>query len=435
MQREWIEESFELIASSDPRNGAVPLTAEGDRFEVLFDEPIGIPKGAIDPIVQCMGADIWWTIPNIMGNGPGANNRFGFSYSQANYATGTVVIDANNNRFGIRYRTFQSNFLLIPVGTYQIPDLEAAMIDAMFAAEPAFPRAEYAQWFRLTMNAANGQTTIVLNAATVPPSGPSTYIEWGYNDAFPNIGPGVVLGWPLSFNPVNLDGPYFNNTTFNSPAPARAGVTVQAQGLAIPPGLYNIDQLEAQVKLLMVANGLTEIQADKFINFTGDESRQLTIVTLTCSFDGGPGFPCYFEFGVNGLNGFERLLGFNDWLPPPVRKVLVGVYPESTFTGSSVASFNTLNYLLLHTDLVPRGIRFNGDFAQIVAQVPVNVNTGNQIVYEPQHPPLCDGANLVGAQRTKATFWITNDVNQPVDTFGEYWSLRLLIKYRITKGL
>jgi hypothetical protein len=244
-----------------------------------------------------------------------------------------------------------------------------------------------------------------------------------------NNGPSVVLGWNGRIVFTTAANSFINAT---SPNAGRFTQVLGAQAIAVPPGLYNIDQLEAQIKLLMVANGLTASEADAFINFTGDEARQLTIITLVCPLAESP---YSFTFGRDGLYGFEKLLGFTDWPPPPTSKTLVGLFPQTSFTGNSVASFNTLNYLLLHTDLVPRGIRFNGDFAQIVAQVSVNVNTGNQIVYEPQNPPVCDGTNLVGAQRTKATFWITNDVNQPIDTFGEYWSVRLLIKYRISKGL
>ena len=64
--RQWVDEEFELIVSSDADNGAQQITQEGSKFSIDFDEPLGLPRGAINPTVQCMGASIWWTIPNIM---------------------------------------------------------------------------------------------------------------------------------------------------------------------------------------------------------------------------------------------------------------------------------------------------------------------------------------------------------------------------------
>jgi hypothetical protein len=443
MQREWLEESFEVIASSDPRNGAIPLSIEGDRFEVLFDEPLGIPKGAIDPTVQCMGANIWWTIPNIIGRGVEQNNLFGFQYARRNFSQGTVRIgpELANDRFDFSFPTaVTAAYQQIPAGNYTLAQLNAVIVNiiASTAQPPATPASLLplvTAWFRMEQQPITGETLVYIDTRGpgFPNTGNPGYVRFGRTVEPPyNFGPTIVLGWPASAVPLTFAGVANTRQDYASPNPSQFVQNIGAQGIAVPPGLYNVDQLLAQIKLEMVTYGLTETEADAFIAFTGDEARQLTIVTLTSPLPDGV---YSFTFGVNGANGFERLLGFTNWPPPGTDKTLRGVYPEISFTGTSVASFNTLNYLLLHTDLVPRGIRFNGDFAQIVAQVSVNVNTGNQIVYEPQNPPICDGANLVGAQRTKATFWITNDVNRPIDTFGEYWSIRLLIKYRISKGL
>jgi hypothetical protein len=439
VDRQWIEESFELIASSDPQNGAVPLSQTGDRFQVIFNEPIGIPKGAIDPTVQCMGANIWWTIPNIVGSGPTQNNLFGFVYSRLapdNVTTAQVQITVQNNLFGFRYASFSAINLRIPPGFYSFTALYNAFIEQMVAAAVGVVgENDLRAWFQMGRTV-TGLTIILLDQRPPYPAGVTTSTVTLGSLGPLNIGPTENLGWPASAVPVVFSGVQNTVVQITSPLVGRFTLRLQGQGIPVPTGLYNVDQLDTQVKLSMVDYGLTFQEADAFISFEGDESRQITVIRMTNApnVDFGTEAPFTFTFGDgNGLFGFDGLLGFTSWPPPGTNKTLVSQFPGSVFTGQSVAAFNTVDYLLLHTDLVPRGIRFNGDFAQIVAQVNINVNTGNQIDYSPQNPPICDGANLVGAQRTRATFWMTDDQNQPVDTFGETWTIRLLFKYKIAK--
>lgn len=444
--REWVDETFELLVSSDANNGAVEISEKGSKFSVRFDEPLGLPRGAINPTVQCMGASIWWTIPNVTGSGTQQNNLFGFTYTRNVVgALNTLEIDATNNFFAWSYNRVWYLQNYIPTGAYTFDELLEAM-RAEMAFRSSLSRLVIDQFFTMALDPFTGKVTIRLDASLTNPATPSGTLNF-----VATLSPHRYFGWPvtdlsfiasraLSNLPVPIPGVY----EFTSPEQSYFAANVVARsGLSIPEGLYNIDQLSAAIRMVMSENGLTVDEANSFFALDGDNATQLCVVYLNCPV-GGSAFnaPYAFEFGVNGENGFEELLGFDNWPRPPFpgpQRRLIGNYPDPggngtySFTADSVAAFNRLNYLLLHTDLVPRGIRFNGNFNQIVAQVLVDVGAGQQIVYAPFNPPISDAANLVGAQRTVAQFWLTDDTNQPVNTFGETWSMRLVFKYKIAK--
>lgn len=439
MQRQWIEESFELVVSSAEENGAVRKSDTGDRFTVEFNEPIGIPRGAIDPVVQCMGASVWWTIPNIVDTGTQQNNLFQFVYSRTPVGAAlAVVIDSTNNlfSFGVLGAAFAD--VAIPPGVYTFPALVNAIHSAM-ATISSFPLVQMQQFVSFAVNP--DQTVTVTVDLTWTSPDPNGGI-WGFQ---PGTGFAAVFGWP-SDSQVLFIGPPNQISSYTSPGRGQfSSNIVTGTNLALGKGLYNIDQLEVAIKNQMVVAGLTPAEADAFISLEGDNSQQRVILTMTCPLAGDQvTAPYNFEFGVNGAKGFEGILGFTQWPrpgSPGPSKRLLGNYPDPggdvfyRFYADEIAAFNSVNYILVHTDMVPRGIRYNGTFYQIVAQLLVDVSPGEQIVYAPFNPPVCDSANLVGAQMKQASFWLTDDRNNPVDTLGEDWSVRLLIKYKTSRAL
>jgi hypothetical protein len=93
------------------------------------------------------------------------------------------------------------------------------------------------------------------------------------------------------------------------------------------------------------------------------------------------------------------------------------------------ASFNTVNYFLLHTDLTSNGIRNNNSYNQTVAKVPITVAPGSQILYKPFNPAKINANELIGAYRTNIKVWLTDDKNRRVNTNGEAYSLRIVIRF------
>ena len=60
-----------LIANSNPANGAVNLSEDGSEFSIIFDNPLRIPKS--DSVhLSCPQAFVWWTIANVI---EGVNNK------------------------------------------------------------------------------------------------------------------------------------------------------------------------------------------------------------------------------------------------------------------------------------------------------------------------------------------------------------------------
>ena len=95
----------------------------------------------------------------------------------------------------------------------------------------------------------------------------------------------------------------------------------------------------------------------------------------------------------------------------------------------SVAALNSVNYLLIHSDITNKGIRFNNEYNQTLAQVLIDVSPGSQIISKPFNPAKINVAELTGTSRTSLRFWLTDDKNRRVNTNGEYWSARIVIHY------
>ena len=104
---------------------------------------------------------------------------------------------------------------------------------------------------------------------------------------------------------------------------------------------------------------------------------------------------------------------------------------RSIVYGDATAALNKTNYFQLHSDLVSRGIPLNGKYEQVIAQVLIDVPPGSQVVYQPHHPPRIAAPELAGARKSVLRFWLTDDASRPVDTNGEAWSARVVIRYSV----
>ncbi len=60
-----VPQEISLLVSSDPSQGARNLSADGSQFDVFFDEPLQIPRDALNITVTAPESTVWWTIPNI----------------------------------------------------------------------------------------------------------------------------------------------------------------------------------------------------------------------------------------------------------------------------------------------------------------------------------------------------------------------------------
>ena len=180
--------------------------------------------------------------------------------------------------------------------------------------------------------------------------------------------------------------------------------------VVIPSGLYDLSGLEQAIQRSLENQG-AKIDPSPLISLTPDDAPQRVEVRLN-----------YVSVVVNfAANSPYTMLGF------AVGSILSR--PPTKWVAPNVAKFNTVNYFLLHTNLVTQGIRFNGDYNQTIAQVLIDVAPGSQINYNPYNPPKVPAQELAGQLHGTARFWLTDDKNRAVNTNGEAWSLRIVVSY------
>lgn len=117
------------------------------------------------------------------------------------------------------------------------------------------------------------------------------------------------------------------------------------------------------------------------------------------------------------------ILGFNAQVYGPFPSVPYNLIADN------VASFNQVNYFLIHSDLTSKGIRFNNSYNQTISQVLIDVAPGSQITSKPFNPAKINAAELAGTTRTNLRFWLTDDKNRRINTNGEYWTARIVVHY------
>jgi hypothetical protein len=181
----------------------------------------------------------------------------------------------------------------------------------------------------------------------------------------------------------------------------------------VPQGLYDLSGLQEAIDREYVSlGGVTGI-----FSFIADDATQKVVIQLNIA-------GVQIDFTQNQT--MRDILGFNAQLVPPLPSV--GVYTQYA---DFVAGFNSIEYLLVHSDLVLTGIRTNSSFTQTIAKASITATPGSQIIYQPFNPPRSNSNNLIGTIKNRLNFWLTDQSNNPVNTNGEFWSIRLVIEYTI----
>ena len=201
-------------------------------------------------------------------------------------------------------------------------------------------------------------------------------------------------------------------TGVNDTVRVRDGV-FSFQDITIPQGIYTIESLTVAINLA-IANSVLLVGPDsisiKGVDSTGETSIEF-LEEIQIDFTAG--------------NGWNDILGFSDVLLPPGGLATIG----DTFVSGGVASFNTVDYYLLHCDLVSRGIRINNIYTQVIDQIIIDVPPNNQIQSRPFNPVRVPAEELIGESRKNIRIWLTDDKNRFVDTNGEFYSARVVIHY------
>jgi len=373
-----VPQEVSMIVSSDPEAGAINRSEDGSRFEVQLQDGLKIPKEAVDVTVSVEESTVWWVIPNIITD---VNDKMYITGPSS--GGGLVETDQETMGYPSPGGVMSVSFSATEFGLF-IPILLLSIADGFEVGD-----------FVLIVDddnggALNGTSYEITSVATGPTS--ETY---------------TILGGPVGL-------PSSNDIRF---ARLRGGVSVITNFvLTIPQGLYDLSGLNSAI-IRELENEGAQTSPEPIISLAPDEATQKVLVKYAYE-------DTSIDFKTND-DTFRVILGFDD--------EIYGPFSPAPFTliAPNTAFFNQVNYFLVHGDVSNKGIRFNNTYNQTLAQVLINVAPGSQIVSTPFNPPKVPIPELVGTLRTNLRFWLTDDRNRAVNTNGEYWSSRIVIRYLI----
>lgn len=199
--------------------------------------------------------------------------------------------------------------------------------------------------------------------------------------------------------------------------------------LQIPKGLYYADELNETVRRLFsqldkpgaVFNlelGTYEKFPEETIAIRGNPSTQKIEIKLIKDL--------WFLVDAELENNIAGFLGFS-----ADQNIDPGQFDGHMYTADKPAHINQLNAYLLHGDIVKSGIQINNNAANIITEIQLTSEPGQQIHYRPYNPHKIDGNHLKQGPVDKVTFWITDERNRVLDMMGEDFSFTLTIKYKM----
>jgi hypothetical protein len=192
--------------------------------------------------------------------------------------------------------------------------------------------------------------------------------------------------------------------------------------LVIADGLYNFPQLVNAIQITFNSQTLPVPPAHQFeemFAFNADNATQRVAISV---------LQAYGTITWNVPNPIRNIFGFTDAANDTTPPVAILVAPR-VYVGNEQAAFNAINQFYISGNLVHTGIPSNSNSSNLMAVVYIDRPPGSQINFQPQQPLLIDAAELIGGQRTNFTFRLTNERFEPLDTFGEYWSFIITIRF------
>jgi hypothetical protein len=355
--------------SSDPANGAVNRSSDGSYFEVQLQQPIEIPKEALNCTLSVEESAVWWTIPNIITN---ENNKMYITGPSANpevTSRGTLGFPAPSQ--------YALTIIAVDVSTLSITNAGAGMPIGSFIVGDIFR----------------------------PDSGTSLDVEYTITDIIEDLvnTKTYTVSGTLPVNVVANNGP-FSRLRYN---------IITNYVITIAQGLYDLNGIN-QAILRELENAGAKVDPNPLISFSPDEPTQkveMRINYSTVSVDFTP------------TDTPREILGFASAVYGPYNQIPISILAPN------VAQFNQVNYFLIHSDLTSKGIRFNNNYNQTIAQVLIDVSPGSQIVSRPYNPARIQVPDLAGSKRNVLRLWLTDDRDRRVNTNGEFWNCRLVLRY------
>ena len=368
-------EEISLLLSSDPQGGAINRSPDGSYFEVQLQDGIKVPEKAINCQLSCESAEVWYTIPNVTSE----NNKL--------YVTGPSGRPEEKDKVALEYpvnSTYSMNIIT------QYPDPPTSLLEFNVEGGPSLPIGPWqvGDTFRPDDGVESGFLYVI------------TEIQSETNQTQTYIVSGLLEQ---------------NLTASTGPFTRLRNDIVQNYELTIPNGLYDLSGLN-QAILRELENAGAKTDPSVLFSLSPDEPTNK--VEIRFNYD-------TVSIDFTRTNTLREIMGFNS--------EIIGPYPTVPFNrlADNVARFNSLNFLIIHSDLTPTGIRFNNTYNQALCKIQINVSPGSQILYNPYNPAKIQVPDMIGAIRSTLRMWITDQNNNRIDTNGEYWSARLVLRYQM----
>jgi hypothetical protein len=364
-----VPQEISMIVSSDPNNGAGNRSADGSYFEIQLQDGLSLPAEALSATLSVEEATVWWTVPNII---TGKNDKM--------YITGTPATAETTNRTDLGFpvaSTYEMTVVAPNVSNLELRNIAGGMPIGAFVVGDIF---------RPDSGVSNGFLYEILGIVA------DTATSKTYN-----------VGGLLEGNIAPNTGEFSR---------IRNGGTTNYI-ITIPQGLYDLNGI-SQAILRGLENAGAQIDPNPLISFSPDE----------------PTSRVELRFNYNNV--------IVDFTPADTPRVILGfdsavygpyITAPISILAPNVAAFNQVNYFLIHSDLTNKGIRFNNDYNQTIAQVLIDVPPGSQIVSRPFNPARIPVSELVGAKRNTIRMWLTDDNDNRIFTNNEYWTARIVIRY------
>jgi len=178
--------------------------------------------------------------------------------------------------------------------------------------------------------------------------------------------------------------------------------------LQVPDGIYTVSSLQDAMNRAIDLNPIT---TGNTINLIFNQSTGL----LELDLNAGNTLLFPINDSLGPLTGFDTNVLYTAILNPNISQ--------------AVPTFNNINYYLVQCDLVNEGIRFNNLYRNIVEVSLIDVPPRSLIIHRPFNPPTIPIDNLIGHPRNRVRLSLLRDDLQPADTQGEYYFLRLSLKW------
>lgn len=185
--------------------------------------------------------------------------------------------------------------------------------------------------------------------------------------------------------------------------------------ITIQQGSYDLSTLSNDILAELSVKG-ARVEPMPLLSFVADVATGKVEISMNYS-------SVYIE--MRGWNTFHQVLG----LTKDIYRIPEGASLPYSFLAPNLANFASLQYILVHSDIVAEGLPINGIYNQSICQLLPNAPSGSLIVFSPSKPLKIDCNNLIGSKLEEFSIWITDEKNQILETGGETFSVLLKLSY------